>query len=410
MFCPNCGTENDDAATTCKKCGFNLKGAAAPKFKGTMLMMNAPAGLNRPPGAPGAPAAAPPPAAPPPGAPAPGAGSAGRPMLKGTMLGVAPPSLGAHAPPPGMAPAAAPPMGAPPAAPPGAFGAPPAAAPAPAPPPAAAPAGPPPGGVNPLGGTIVADPAGVGFNPYGQGQGAYGSPPGSPPGGAPGGFGPPPGFGQPPAPGGYGAPDPNAGGFPPPGAGGYGQPQGGGGFGPPPGQPGYGPPPGGGGFGPPGQPGYGQPPAQPGYGQPPGAAPGGFGAPAPAPYGAPGGAMVPAPAPAGGRGPIGKMRNPVMVLVIGMLCFVYALIQMWQMLNELKAFRGKDDVNPILFFVPILGLIQMWNLPPKLLEAKQMAGVPNPQVAHPVLYLFLSPYFLALDLNEVWQAAGGQAR
>jgi hypothetical protein len=36
-----------------------------------------------------------------------------------------------------------------------------------------------------------------------------------------------------------------------------------------------------------------------------------------------------------------------------------------------------------------------------------MAGVPNAQVAHPVLYLFLSLYFLPNDLNEIWQAAGG---
>src|SRR5258706_10976064 len=107
VFCPNCGTENEEAATTCKKCGFSLKGAAAPKFKGTMLMMNAPAGLRPGAPAPGAPApgapapgpampapmAAPPPAA----APGPPAGSP-RPQLKGTMLGVAPPSMGAPAP------------------------------------------------------------------------------------------------------------------------------------------------------------------------------------------------------------------------------------------------------------------------------------------------------------------------
>ena len=48
MFCPNCGTQNPDTATTCSKCGFNLKGASAPKFKGTMLMMNAPAAVPRP--------------------------------------------------------------------------------------------------------------------------------------------------------------------------------------------------------------------------------------------------------------------------------------------------------------------------------------------------------------------------
>ena len=119
-----------------------------------------------------------------------------------------------------------------------------------------------------------------------------------------------------------------------------------------------------------------------------------------------GGAMVPAGG-TGRGGPIGTTRNPVMVLVISMLCFVYGLIQLWGMLNELKAYRGKDDINPILFFLPIISIIQVWNLPPKILEAKQMAGVPNAQVAHPVLYLFLSLYFLPNDLNEIWQAAGG---
>jgi hypothetical protein len=241
---------------------------------------------------------------------------------------------------------------------------------------------------------MVADPAGVGFNPYGPGGGAYGPPPGSP-------GGPPPAYGhapgQPPA---YGAPEnPPGPGFPPPGGGAYGAPPGPGGFAPPPGQPGYGPPPGygapppGGGFGgpPPGaQPGYGQPPAQPGYGMQPYA-------------GGPAGVAAPG---AGGR-PIGTTRNPVMVLVISMLCFVYAIIQAWGMLNELKAFRGKDDINPIFLFVPILNLILLWNLPPKILEAKQMAGVPNPQVQHPVLYLFLGIFFIAGDLNEIWQAAGG---
>jgi hypothetical protein len=109
----------------------------------------------------------------------------------------------------------------------------------------------------------------------------------------------------------------------------------------------------------------------------------------------------------GGRGPIGQTRNPIMVLVIGSICFVYAIIQIWGMLNELKAFRGKDDINPIMMFVPILNIILFWNLPAKVLEAKQMAGVPNPQVAHPILYLLLGSYFLPADLNEVWQAAGG---
>ena len=96
-----------------------------------------------------------------------------------------------------------------------------------------------------------------------------------------------------------------------------------------------------------------------------------------------------------------------MVLVIGSICFVYAIMQIWGMLNELKAFRGKDDINPIMMFVPIMNLIMFWGLPAKVLEAKQMAGVPNAQVSHPILYLFLGSYFLPADLNEIWQAAGG---
>jgi len=109
---------------------------------------------------------------------------------------------------------------------------------------------------------------------------------------------------------------------------------------------------------------------------------------------------------AGGR-PLGRTRNPVMTLVFSMLCFVYAIIQLWQMTNELKAYRGKEDIKPIFFFIPILGLIEMWKLAPKILEAKQMAGVPNASVQHPALYLLFSIFFLPSDLNEIWQAAGG---
>ena len=96
-----------------------------------------------------------------------------------------------------------------------------------------------------------------------------------------------------------------------------------------------------------------------------------------------------------------------MVLVISMVCFVYGLLQMLGMIGELKAFRQKDDISIIALFIPILNIITIWKLPAKVLEAKQLAGVPNAQVAHPILYLFLGMYFLAADLNEVWQAAGG---
>ena len=94
MFCPNCGNQNADTAQTCVKCGFALKGAAAPKFKGTMLMMNQGA---LPGGATGAgPATSPQPPVLAPPVPPPRAMS----KVKGTMVGVAPPSVGAAPAPP----------------------------------------------------------------------------------------------------------------------------------------------------------------------------------------------------------------------------------------------------------------------------------------------------------------------
>jgi len=298
VFCPNCGTQNPETAQTCTKCGFSMK-SAAPKFKGTMLMMNqgAPApGLPRPGGAPAP--AAPPPASMPPsavGTGAPSAGAAPGPSarLKGTIVGVAPPNAGAAPAPP--SPAAAPPPPAAPgtvafAAPPpkGDFGGPSGGASS-----SASGGGPSGGGsssdqhqfgsaqgANPLGATIALDGNSPNFNnldipgaSFGGSSenkgssGAYGAPPDANPGAAGGGYGNPPGYGS--SGGGYGAP-PNDGGFggqPPP------QQGGDGGFGAPPAG-GYGAPPGGGYGGPPAQPdfgaqqGYGQ--QQQGYGAPPG--------------------------------------------------------------------------------------------------------------------------------------------
>ncbi len=247
MFCPNCGTQNTETAQTCAKCNFQLKSgapAAAPKFKGTMLMMNQPGQI---PGAPPRPGSSPqvPPAgqaaeappsgggftaeAPPIGAGAPPAGAAARPggapsRLKGTMVGVAPPAFGGAGAGPAPAPAAAAPSGAPEQQ---TFG-------------SAADA-------NPLAGTMALDgppnfaniPGAPAMGAMGGGGGApaFGAPPpdagafnpppyGAPPGDPSGMYGAPPG-GAPPG-GAYGAPPPGGGagayGAPPPGGMGGGAP------------------------------------------------------------------------------------------------------------------------------------------------------------------------------------------
>jgi len=267
VFCPNCGTQNTETAQTCAKCSFQLKTAAAPKFKGTMLMMNQPGSI---PGAPPRPGSSPGVTPPQPagGAPASGPGftaeaapiGAGAPpagaapaapsRLKGTMVGVAPPSFGGPAGPAGPPPeVAAPAFGAPPAGDHQTFG-------------SAADA-------NPLAGTMALD-----------GPPNFANIPGAPIGGAP----------PPPAAPAFGAPPPDAGGFNPP-AFGAPPPDAGGGFGPPPGADPYGAPPQGGGA-------YGAPPQGDPYGAgaPPQGDPYGAGAPPQgggAAYGAPPGGPPP---------------------------------------------------------------------------------------------------------------------
>ena len=109
--------------------------------------------------------------------------------------------------------------------------------------------------------------------------------------------------------------------------------------------------------------------------------------------------------PTGPHGPIGQERNWVVILVVSCICFFALFWYYWSMLNELKAFRQKDDLNPIMFFVPLLNLLLLFELPDKVLDAKRMAGVPNPEVQSGIMYLLFSFYFFPNDLNEIWQAA-----
>jgi hypothetical protein len=109
------------------------------------------------------------------------------------------------------------------------------------------------------------------------------------------------------------------------------------------------------------------------------------------------------------HGPIGKTRNPVMVIVLTYVtCGIYGIISLFSMLGELNAFRQKNDINPVLFLLPIISLLEFIKLPAKVLEAKRMAGVPNAQEPNVILYLFFGIYFIPVDLNEVWQAASAR--
>jgi hypothetical protein len=141
------------------------------------------------------------------------------------------------------------------------------------------------------------------------------------------------------------------------------------------------------------------------YGAPPGggqmSAPGQFGSSIGSPgggamgYGAPGGMM--------GGGAKGQTRNPVTVLLISFVCCFYGVYQMWEMLNELQSYTNDQEFKPWYMFIPLLNYYFLWiKVPEQVTRAKQMAGSRNPQAQGIVLYIFLAPFALAKDLNEVW--------
>lgn len=378
MFCPNCGTQNDDNGMKCQKCGFNLKGAAAPKFKGTMLMMNSPM-------------AAAPRAAPPAGI-SPGAVPWPKSMGKATMIGVAPPSPGAiappvsHAPKPAVAPATS-------------------NAPMPATPPPALVSSPIPrtvsvspavgqasgNPVNPLGGTML------------MGSVASGPSAGAPSVGVPEAIEsaePPAGDrtvtseGAPPA---HAAAAPKLESTTPSAS--------------PPAQ-----------ASPPvpepsNMPAIGTADTTPAPADIGGAAPavafprsdwgleavGATGTPV-GPNGLGNGTLAVAV-----QGRAGKVRSIGLVVGLGIVTFgIYWLIALWGALNHFKLIRQKNGITPILFFVPILGLIEIIKLPTKVKEARIAAGVVNPVDPNVVLYVLFPQIFFIADLNEILQATANQ--
>ena len=383
MFCPNCGTQNPEGTQACSKCGFQMKGAAAPKFKGTM-MMNQGATAPTPPAPPVAPRP-PPPAA----IPGQGPGAAGGPSaFKGTVVGVAAGGFGG-----GIAPT--PPRA--PSNPPAAYGAPP---PEPQrfgsqPPYAPMGGGGGAGNVNPMGSTV----ADTGAN---YGGGATPSPFMSP------------AAQQPPQDAGYGPPQGQQQGY---GGGGYGAPPQGQPFGAPPSQ----------------QQPYGAPPPyDPNAGQNPGGmqvaqqygAPQQYGQAYGAPGGMPGQAGMMAPGGPGGgmmgggdgtNGPKGTVRKGTQVLLYTVLsCGIYQIIWLIQTCNEMKAFLKRDEPSWVklwLLSTVTCGFYAMYwyavRLGALIAECQQRAGVQNPQNLG---WMYIIPYYnliLATDeLNKAWQTPG----
>jgi hypothetical protein len=145
-------------------------------------------------------------------------------------------------------------------------------------------------------------------------------------------------------------------------------------------------------------------PMQP-YGQGPGGPPGMGGYP-----GGPGGGPMAAP---GQHGAKGQVRNPVTVLLIGLVtCGIYQMIWFISTAGEMSTYLQRDEPN----WLKIMGLSivtcglyslywQIVVLGPLLQEMQQRAGLANPQ-NHGWMYII--PYYNVIlmqqELNKVWQS------
>ena len=125
-------------------------------------------------------------------------------------------------------------------------------------------------------------------------------------------------------------------------------------------------------------------------------------------------ADAPAPAPAGAApaGTKGKVEDPKMVLILGLVtCGLYAIYWMWLRTKEINTYLGEQRINPM-FIIPgcICGpvvLYAMFLTCKALPDMQKKAGVEAKDefVLHLILFLLLSPvgmYMYQQKLNEIW--------
>ena len=80
---------------------------------------------------------------------------------------------------------------------------------------------------------------------------------------------------------------------------------------------------------------------------------------------------------------------------------VWYLLLAVQMIRELRSITRSDELQWWPLIVPLYNIYFMWLLvPQEVTKAKQMLGVRQPP-QHLLLYIFLWPFALATDLNDM---------
>ncbi len=106
-------------------------------------------------------------------------------------------------------------------------------------------------------------------------------------------------------------------------------------------------------------------------------------------------------------GPVGTIRNPIVVFLLTGVCFLIGLAQMRALEDELNAFVGNGKKASILWF--LFPLIPVLGMPKLIAEARAKAGTPVQGEGNLILYIFLGPYMIPNDANQIWQHLGARS-
>lgn len=112
------------------------------------------------------------------------------------------------------------------------------------------------------------------------------------------------------------------------------------------------------------------------------------------------------------NGPSGKTRSPIAVFLLTLVtCGIYGLVWYYKINAELRNFSPSIQVNPGLavlsLFVPVVGLVSMYNTGTRVQQAQAAAGLPascSPIVGLLLGWIISGHTFYYQDaLNTVWQ-------
>ncbi|MDX9719262.1 MAG: hypothetical protein RBU37_00840 [Myxococcota bacterium] len=110
----------------------------------------------------------------------------------------------------------------------------------------------------------------------------------------------------------------------------------------------------------------------------------------------------------------GEEKNPVMMLVISLICTIFVMIWMFQTVTDLNKALNREEFNPMIVLISSLlcfpaAFFWAWKMTQVLPELQQQRGIqpPGNQMMIFILFIVFSPvgvFMYQTELNKIWAA------